>query len=348
MVPLYSIAAVQANVWPVAARRGAPPEPAHRQRNLDRAVELIRRAAETAPARIWVLPEFFLSGAPGAGAPGGAEHVCIRIPGPEIDVLCRLAREVDGYIAGAVWEVMDDWPGRYWNTAFILSPDGEIILRYHKHYDLTGKTRPGDVLEEYVARYGLDALFPVVDTPLGRLACLTCYDINFPEVARCLALNGAEVLLHPTAEGRAAFLREDEGGWDLCRRSRAWENLCYVVSANGGHHLGSDFPEDTLRGRSQIVDFNGQVMAIAATPGEAIVRADIELARLRERRGRLHMNFLAQLQTQVHAPFYERAERWPSCLFSAAPPASGDDNNRAGEAVIARLQAAGAFVRPAD
>ena len=126
----------------------------------------------------------------GAGGVGKSAKdrslLCVRIPGPEIQRLCDLAKTVDAYIAGMVWEIMDDWPDRYWNTAFICSPEGEVVLKYHKHYDPLGKTKPGDVLEEYVGRYGEDALFPVVDTPIGRLGCLTCYDINFPEMARCL------------------------------------------------------------------------------------------------------------------------------------------------------------------
>lgn len=347
MVPIYTAAAVQTDVWPVFARRGAGPVPENRQRNLDRAIELISRCADWNPSRIYVLPEFFLTGAGGAASPQGREHVCVRIPGPEIERLCALAKQVDAWIAGMVWEVMDDWPGRYWNTAFIVGPEGRVVLKYHKHYDPTGKTKPGDVLEEYVARYGLDALFPVVDTPIGRMGCLTCYDVNFPEMARCLALNGAEILLHPTSEGRAPFLLEDEGGWEIGKRSRAYENLCYLVSANQGSFRGSDFPSERMRGRSQVIDFNGRVLTIAETTGEAIVQADIEIERLRQRRGQMQMNFLAQLQTHVHAPFYARRALWPQGLFAAEPPAGDAANVRAGMEAIARLQREGFLVPPA-
>jgi predicted amidohydrolase len=346
MVPLYTAAAVQTNVWPVFARKGAGPVPEHRQKNLDRAVELIRRSADWSPSRLYVLPEFFLTGAGGAGSPRGQQHVCVRIPGPEIDRLCDLARDVQAYIAGMVWEVMDDWPGRYWNTAFIIGPEGRVILKYHKHYDTLGKTRPGDVYEEYVARYGEQALFPVVDTPIGRLACMTCYDVNFPEVARCLALNGAEILLHPTSEGRAPFLLEDQGGWEIGKRSRAYENLAWVISANQGHFLGSDFPVERMRGRSQLIDCHGRVVNIAETTGETIVQADIDLEGLRQKRGQLRMNFLAQLQTHVHAPSYQRRALWPKQLFAAAGPANDAANVAAGEARIAALQAEGFLVPP--
>ena len=346
MAQLYTVAALQTNVWPVFARKGAGPAPEHRQKNLDRAVELIARCADWSPSRIYLLPEFFLTGAGGAGSPRGQPHMCVRIPGPETERLGDLARQVDAWIAGMVWEVMDDWPGRYWNTAFIIGPEGKVILKYHKHYDTLGKTKPGDVYDEYVRRYGVRALFPVVDTPIGRLGCLTCYDINFPEVARCLALNGAEILLHPTSEGRAPFLLEDTGGWEICKRARAYENLAYLVSANQGHTLGSDLPVERMRGRTQIIDFHGRVVNIAETSGETLVQADIDLEALRQKRGQLRMNFLAQLQTHVHAPSYQAQELWPRQLWSGQPPANDAANLRAGAETIARLQKAGVLVAP--
>jgi predicted amidohydrolase len=349
MTAIFSAAAVQTDVWPVYARKNAPPQPENMQKNLDRAIELIERNAGWNRSKLYLLPEFFLTGAGGIGqSDESRELMCVRIPGPEMDQLCKLAKRVDAYIAGMVWEVMDDWPGRYWNTAFICSPDGEVILKYHKHYDPTGKTKPGDVLTEYVERYGQEALFPVVDTPYGRLGCLTCYDINFPEMARCLALRGAEILLHPTSEGRAPFLREDIGGWEIGKRSRAYENLVYVISANQGRFLGSDFPEERMRGRSQIIDFTGQVVNLAETSGETILQADIELERLRQRRGQLQMNFLAQLQTHIHAPFYAEKELWPAHMWADNPPAGDLSNIKSGMAVVKQLQEDGTFIAPAS
>jgi predicted amidohydrolase len=73
------------------------------------------------------------------------QRTCSRGSCPETERLGAPAVQVQAYIAGMVWEVMDEWPGRYWNTAFIISPEGGVILKYHKHYDPTGKTKPGDV-----------------------------------------------------------------------------------------------------------------------------------------------------------------------------------------------------------
>lgn len=202
------------------------------------------------------------------------------------------------------------------------------------------------MLEEYVDRYGEDALFPVVDTPIGRLGCLTCYDINFPEMARSLALNGAEILLHPTSESRAPFLVEDVGGWEIGKRSRAYENLAYVISANQGSFLDSDFPSERMRGRSQIIDFTGRVVTIAETTGEAIVQADIDIERLREKRSQMQMNFLAQLQTHLHGRQMMRKEMWPPNLWASEPPPNDLANTVAGRERIADLQKEGVLVAP--
>ena len=204
----------------------------------------------------------------------------------------------------------------------------------------------GDVLDEYVNRYGEDQLFPVVDTPFGRLGCLTCYDINFPEVARCLALNGAEILLHPTSEGRAPFMLEDVGGWEIGKRSRAYENLCYLISANQGQFLGSDFPTDRMRGRSQIIDFTGRVINIGETTGEVIIQADIEMERLRQKRAQMQMNFVAQLQTEVHARQYARKTMWPARLWADAPPPGDLGNIKKGMEIIQSKLQDGTFERP--
>ena len=349
MVPIFTAAAVQTNVWPVYPSRSGEAVMENKEKNITRAINLILRLAEWNPAKIYVLPEFFMTGAGGVGrAEKDREKICVRFPGPEMERFGEAAKQANAYIAGMVWEVMDDWPDRYWNTAFIMAPSGECVLKYHKHYDPTGKTKPGDVLDEYVDRYGEDQLFPVVDTPYGKLACLTCYDINFPEMARSLALNGAEILLHPTSEGRAPFMLEDVGGWEIGKRSRAYENLCYLISANQGQFLGSDFPTDRMRGRSQIIDFTGRVMNIAETTGEVIVQVDIELERQRQKRSQMQMNFLAQVQTELHARQYARKTMWPARMWADEPPQGDLGNIKKGRAIIQRLIKDGTITPPGE
>ena len=74
--------------------------------------------------------------------------------------------------AGMGLSARPEWPGRFFNTSFIINPWGEIILKHWKHNHnafLLPYTSPCDVYDEFVRRYGREALFPVVDTPVGRL-----------------------------------------------------------------------------------------------------------------------------------------------------------------------------------
>ncbi|MFQ5542435.1 MAG: nitrilase-related carbon-nitrogen hydrolase, partial [Candidatus Binatia bacterium] len=125
------------------------------------------------------------------------------IPGEVTERIGKKARERSCYITGNLYERDNDWPGRLFNTSFIVSPEGKVILKYRKNNGPnnlnTTYTGPGDVYSEYIKRYGEDSMFPVAETEIGRLACLNCTDLVFPEMARCLALRGAEVLIHLTA-----------------------------------------------------------------------------------------------------------------------------------------------------
>lgn len=126
-------------------------------------------------AKLVVLPEFCLQGFDHFDSVEQALGTCITIPGPETDRLAEAAVERGIYIAGAAFETDPDWPGRWFNTAFLIAPDGQVVLRYRKIHcgSVVGgatNTSPADVLTEYLERYGVDGLFPVVDTRWARSA----------------------------------------------------------------------------------------------------------------------------------------------------------------------------------
>jgi len=135
------------------------------------------------------------------------------------------------------------------NTAFLLGPDGNEIGRYHKVCPTLHERActPGDQL-------------PVFDTPdLGGVGLLICYDMVFPEPARCLALGGAELIFHPTLGGAAI------GDDDISRaafRTRAVENFVYLVVAQRGNG-------------SMIVSPQGKIMAEANGP-DTLAVADLD------------------------------------------------------------------------
>jgi hypothetical protein len=101
-----------------------------------------------------------------------------------------------------------------------------------------------------------------------------------------------------------------------------------------------------MRGRSQIIDFTGRVMNLAETTGEVIVQADIELERLRQKRSQMQMNFLAQVQTEVHARQYARKTMWPARMWADAPPPGDLGNIKVGREIIKRLLDDGTLTPP--
>jgi deaminated glutathione amidase len=345
MMEPWNIAVVQPAVKPVFKGTGGFRRDALLE-NLQRACEHVLAAHKYFRARVVVFPEFFLHGF----QPGRPNEdwiaASIRVPGPETERLARVARETGTYVAGMVYDVLDEFPGRFWNTAIVIDPRGEVVLTYRKLYAMTGKTRPGDVYDAYVKRFGGPAsLFPVLRTPLGNLGCLICYDINFPEVTRCLALQGAEIFLHISSEGRSSYHLPD-GGWELARRVRAYENLAYLAMSNCGPTIDGEGPPDFSHGHSQIVDFNGKVLNMAESAGETIVAAEIDIEALRRRRARASLNFLAELSPQIHAPLYAAARLWPANRWLDAPGSGVAENRKVEAEVIARMTADGVLTAP--
>src|SRR5690606_17217691 len=116
-------------------------------------------------------------------------------------------------------------------------------------------TSPADVHDEYLQRYGKDSLFPVLDTPFGRLAVIVENDVNFFELMRVFVFHGAEIFLHPTAEENNTF----NDAMDQAKRARCHENLCYLASANIGRVVSRDCAEYSTRGTSSIINNQGTV-----------------------------------------------------------------------------------------
>ena len=139
--------------------------------------------------------------------------------------------------------------GRTYNTAFLLGRDGREIGRYHKvNLPLTEQGR---------ARGREFPVFPAPD--LGTVGMLICYDMVFPEAARCLALGGADIVFHPTLGGAA--IGDDDISL-AAFRTRAAENFVYLVVAMRGHG-------------SMIISPRGKILATANEP-DGLAIADID------------------------------------------------------------------------
>src|SRR5277367_4224571 len=120
---------------------------------------------------------------------------------------------------------------RLYNSAIVFGPHGETLSKYRKSSVPASRLLPG-ASERFFFSPG-DLGFPVVDTPFGvRIGMIICYDRNLPEPARCVALNGADLLFVPVAT--VELVRP---WWELLLRARAVENVMYVAAAS---RIGED------------------------------------------------------------------------------------------------------------
>lgn len=161
---------------------------------------------------------------------------------------------------------MPDDRGRVCN-ALVVIRQGEIIARYDKLHLYDAFT-----VQESLHVTAGDSIPPLVDVGGMKVGLMTCYDIRFPELARRLALDGADLLVLPSAWVRGPL---KEMHWQVLVTARALENTCYVVA------VGECGPRNI--GNSMVVDPLGVVIANAAE-GPALLLAEIEVERIAEAR----------------------------------------------------------------
>lgn len=251
--------------------------------------------------RLVVLPEYFMTGYPlGESIPEWADKACIAADGPEYEALGRVAQDNDVFLSGNAYETDEHFPELYFQASFVIAPSGDVVLRYRRLVSMYAPT-PHDVWDRYLDIYGIDAVFPVADTEIGRLACCASEEILYPEICRAHALRGAEVILHSSSEVSSNDLTPK----DIAKRARALENMAYVVSANSGGILDSPILENSVDGMSKIVDFRGGVLSSAAVGESMCANAEIDLGALRRYRRRSGMgNLLARQRLELFAPTY--------------------------------------------
>lgn len=253
--------------------------------NLESAAHWLEQAA-AAGATLAALPEAFAYyGYRTGGDSNGERDLAVAgreeatPAGPARRFLAEQAQRLGLWLLGGTLPVADGDSPRPYATSLLISPEGKEVARYDKiHlFDVdvpeTGKSyRESD-------DYRPGGRVVTAGTPLGRLGLSVCYDLRFPELYRALADDGAEIFTAPSAftasTGRAH--------WELLLRTRAVENLCYVLAPNMGHR---DHPRRPTWGGSAIVDPWGEILA-SLDDGEGFAIAEIDLAHLRELRARM-------------------------------------------------------------
>ena len=227
-------------------------------RNLEAIVARMEEAREQG-AELIVLPECAVTGYV-FETPDEAVASAQEVPGAAVEVLEQACARLDLHaVCGALARVGDELR----NRSLLIGPGGLLAT-----YDKTHLPHLG--VDRFVTA-GTDPLTPV-DTPIGRIGLLICYDLRFPEATRSLALRGADLIAHPTnwpVEARANA--------EFITRTRAHENLVYLLTANRvGVERSAEFC-----GWSQIVAPSGDRIAEADATTETLLLAevDIELAR---------------------------------------------------------------------
>src|SRR5690554_1909246 len=206
------------------------------------------------------------------------------IPGPSTERFGALAGELGIVLVTSLFERRA--PGLYHNTAVVFERDGTLAGKYRKMHI---PDDPG-FYEKFYFTPG-DLGFEPIDTSVGRLGVLVCWDQWYPEAARLMALAGAELLLYPTAIGWDPTDEQDEkqrqrDAWILSHRGHAVANGLPVLSCNRVGHEASPHASDSRTGASGI-DFwgNSHVLGprgefIAEAGGDpAILTCEVDLGR---------------------------------------------------------------------
>jgi predicted amidohydrolase len=303
------------------------------QRNLDHIAHLVAAASWLSsldlPVRLVVLPEGALQGFTDEvfdlDHATYASESAIDVPGPETQFLGDLAKHWNVFIMGQAKARHEAFPDRFFNIGFAIDPRGEVVLKHYKLatlYPVEHSVTPHDVWDRWVQLYGrtLDAFFPVADTEIGRLAVLMANEGSYPENARGLAMNGAEVVY------RASYPHPHTGNefFEIQNRARALDNNFYIVAPNlATYYLeqDSDLAIDTFGGRSMIVDYKGRVVGQHLYgAGSSYMAGTIDIQALRDFRTRAQWdNWMKDLRTELFQLVYEQPI-YPKNLYMERPP----------------------------
>jgi len=251
---------------------------ASQKTNLDNTVEKIIDAA-TDGSQLILLQELHTTLYPAQDQDAKKFSWAETIPGPTSNTLAALSKKLNIIIVASLFEKASN--GIYYNTAVVFEK-GDIKGKYRKMHIPDGPFYH----EKFYFTPG-DQGFKPIKTSVGNLGVLICWDQWFPEAARMMALNGADLLLYPTAIGWDNNDPQDEkrqqlDAWETVQRSHAIANILPVMSCNRvgfeahptKHNAGI-----TFWGSSFIAGPQGELLAIAPTKDEVVISAKLNLKR---------------------------------------------------------------------
>lgn len=233
------------------------------------AVEMAEEASANG-AKLIVFPEIFYHPYELKKIPSLAEE-----NGETLEILKECAKKLGIFLCPGTIAVIED--GRRYNRSYLISPKGKVLLVHSKchMFDVSFK----DLKAKESAVFDAGNELKTVRTELGTVGLLVCYDIRFPEAARKLALDGAEILIVPAAFNNVT----GPAHWDVIFRARAIENQFYTVAASPARDMKATYK---AYGHSMIIDPWGSVLSEAGIH-EKIIYAELDPERLADVRGRL-------------------------------------------------------------
>ena len=259
--------------------------------NLRKIVQYAREAARQG-ARLVVFPEAALTGYCFESAEE-ARPYAEPVPGPSTGALTRLCKELDLHV---VVGMLEEDHGALYNVAALIGPDGVKACYRKTHLPYLG-------IDRFVTQ-GQGPL-AVHRTPVGVIGLHVCYDATFPEVARSMALQGAEILVLPTnwPEGR-----EKMPGYVV--HARALENRVHFIACDRvGEERGFRFI-----GRSKIVNATGDALAEASQDREELIVAEVDLDVARTKKvvyppGTFEVELFGDRRPELYGPVAHHARR---------------------------------------
>jgi 5-aminopentanamidase len=227
-------------------------------RNLQKAFRLVRSAGEQG-AKLILFPEMYLTG---YSVEENIQRLAEEVPGPSVNRLAKLAERNDICICMGLPE-KSPASQQLFNSLVCLSNRGEIIAVYRKLHLFDEEKKlftPGDELQ-------------IIDTAIGRIGLLICYDFEFPELARAITLRGADVLLVSSANMQPWCDHQQ-----VYVRARAMENQVFLALANRvGSEKGFNFC-----GNSVLVNPMGKILAHANMQDPALLIGEIDIDTIRK------------------------------------------------------------------
>ena len=239
------------------------------ENNLQKAIRLIEKASEQG-ANIILLQELFQT--PYFCIQYDEEIFKLAQPFEKNSLLIKMSEVAKKHKVVLPISFFEKDNNAYFNSIAIIDADGTILGKYRKSHIPDG----AGYLEKYYFNPG-DTGFKVWDTTYGKIGVGICWDQWFPEVARIMALKGAEILFYPTAIGDEIMSSYDSSdAWQTVMQGHAAANIMPVVASN---RIGSESVKDQVNGfygKSFICNRSGKIIAEASKDKEEIILAEID------------------------------------------------------------------------